>query len=160
MALSVDEPVPEFEALLCDGETFRACMLSKALGDRGAVIVFDGFLFSAIAWNWWTRYETYGWDEFDSVPVYGVVRDGPYSVNEFLRQLDSPFSVFSNPNGDVAEAYELLVERDGMAGTRTARRAVVVIDSDGVARHVWEAEGWIDRVPHEAIEATVSELPR
>ncbi len=160
MTVSVDKPAPEFEALLCDGELFRARSLSAALDDRGAVLVFDGFVFSAIARNWWTRYEAYGWDGFDSVPVYGVVRDGPYSINEFLRQLDSPFSIFSDVNGDVADAYGLLTERDGMAGVRTARRAVVVIDRDGVVRHVWETDEWISPVPHGEIETVVSELPR
>lgn len=155
---SVGEMTPAFEALLCDGETFRARTITSALGDRGAVLVFDGFVFSAIARNWWTRYETYGWGEFDAVPVYGVVRDGPYSINEFLRQLDSPFSIFSDLNGTVAEAYGLLTERQGMAGTKTARRGVVVLDDEGVIRHTWETDEWIYPVPHEEIESAVAEL--
>ena len=158
MPPSVDEKAPAFEALLCDGETFRARTLSSALGDRGAVIVFDGFVFSAIARNWWRRYEAYGWDKFDAVPVYGVVRDGPYSINEFLRRLDSPFSIFSDLNGDVAEAYGLLVERQGMAGTRTARRSVFALDEEGIVRHVWNADGWTEPVPHREIESAAAEL--
>lgn len=158
MPPSVGEQSPGFEALLCDGETFRASTLSSTLGDRGAVIVFDGFVFSAIAQNWWTQYGAYGWDEFDAVPVYGVVRDGPYSINEFLRQLDSPFSIFSDLNGTIAEDYGLLVERQGMAGTKTPRRCVFVLDNHRTVRHAWYADGWIDPVPYEEIEDAVSEL--
>lgn len=158
MAPSLGETAPGFETLLCDGETFRAKTLSSALGERGTVLVFDGFVFSAIAQNWWRRYEAYEWDEFDAVTVYGVVRDGPYSINEFLRQLESPFAIFSDLNGTVADAYGLLAEREGMAGTETARRGVFVLDGDGVVRHAWETDEWIDPVPHGEIEAAVAEL--
>ncbi len=158
MAPSPGETAPTFEALLCDGATFRARKLSSTLGDQGAVLVFDGFVFSAIAQNWWRRYETYGWDEFDAVPVYGVVRDGPYSINEFLRQIDSPFSIFSDLNGSIADAYDLLVEREGMAGTKTSRRGVFVIDDEESVRYAWETDEWIYPVPHEEIEDAVARL--
>jgi peroxiredoxin len=158
MPPSVGDEAPQFEALLCDGETFRATALAEALGDRGAVLVFDGFVFSAIAQNWRIRYENADWDAFDGVPVYGIVRDGPYSVNEFLRQLESPFSIFSDLDGDIAENYDLLVERDGMAGAKTARRAVFVLDADGVLRHAWETDEWIYPVPREEIEDAIDAL--
>lgn len=152
------DTAPDFETLWCDGETFRGETLSSRLGDRGGVVVFDGFVFSAIAENWWTRYDSAGWADFEDVPVFGVVRDGPYSINEFLRQLDSPFSMFSDLNGTVAEKYDLLVERDGMAGTKTPRRAVFVLDSDRVVRYTWDTHEWIDPVPRSAIEDAVADL--
>jgi len=158
MPPSVGERAPEFEALLCDGETFRETGLSTAVGERGAVLVFDGFVFSAIAQNWWTRYDTAGWGGFEDVPVYGIVRDGPYSINEFLRGLDSPFRMFSDLDGRVADAYDLSVERDGMAGIETARRAVFVLDSAGTVDYAWDTDEWIYPVPREEIEAAVGEL--
>ena len=158
MPPSVGETAPGFEALLCDGETFRATTLDERLGDRGGVLVFDGFVFSAIADNWWRRYERAGWVDFDGLTVSGVVRDGPYSINEFLRQLDSPFSMFADLNGDVADAYGLLVEREGMAGTKTPRRAVLVLDDEGVVRHTWDTDEWIHPVPREELEAAIEEL--
>jgi peroxiredoxin len=158
MPPSVGEDAPEFEALLCDGETFRPTALDDAVGERGAVLVFDGFVFSAIARNWWRRYESNDWDDFDGVPVYGIVSDGPYAINEFLRQLDSPFSMFSDTGGDIADAYDLLVEREGMAGTETARRGIFVIDGDGVVQHAWDTEDWIHPVPRENIENAVENL--
>ncbi|QLD88049.1 redoxin domain-containing protein [Natronomonas salina] len=158
MPPAVGDDAPAFEALLCDGETFRPTALHDALGDRGAVLVFDGFVFSAIAQNWWFRYEHAGWDDFDGFPVYGVVRDGPYSINEFLRQLDSPFSIFSDLNADAADAYGLLVEREGMAGTKTARRAVFVLDDEGTVRYAWDTDEWIYPVPREEVESAVGDL--
>lgn len=157
MPPAAGDDIPLFEALLCDGETFRPRGLEDAIGEDGAVLVFDGFVFSAIAQNWWRRYEEADWNEFP-VPVYGVVRDGPYSINEFLRQLDSPFSIFSDLNGEAAEAYDLLVERQGMAGTKTPRRAVFVIDGDGKVQYAWDTDEWIHPVPRDDVEAAVEQL--
>jgi len=51
------ETAPDFEALLCDGETFRSTTtLADALDDRGGVLVSTGFAFSAIAQNWWKQF--------------------------------------------------------------------------------------------------------
>lgn len=157
MPPTTDERAPAFEALLCDGETFRATTLDDALGEKGGVLVFFGFAFSAIAQNWWTRYERTGWHEFD-VPVYGVGRDGPYAMNAFLRERDSPFSLFADVDGEVAEAFGLLVERAGMAGTKTARRAVFVLDGDGIVRHAWTTDEWTYPVPREEIEEAIAAL--
>ena len=152
------DEVPGFEALLADGETFRATTLSEATGDRGAVLVFFGFVFSAISDNWWRAYERKGWHEFDEVPVYGIGRDGPYGINAFLRGIDSPFSVFADVDGEIADAYDLLVERDGMAGTRTSRRAVFVLDDEGEVQHAWSTDEWIHPVPTEELEEQIESL--
>lgn len=158
MPLMEAEMAPDFDALLCDGETFRTRSLEEVGGPRGTVLIFDGFVFSAIAENWWNRYESLGWAEFDDVPVYGIVRDGPYSINEFLRQLASPFSLFSDLNGSVASDYDLLTARDGMAGIETPRRAVIVLDADREITHLWIADDWISPVPTSEVEAAVSSL--
>ena len=150
------EHAPDFEALLCDGETFRPTRLSDVL-DGGCVVVFYGFSFSAIAENWWKRYDRAGWADFD-VPVVGVSRDGPYAQNAFLRYLDSPFRLFSDVEGTAAEAYDLLMTREGMGETKTARRAVFVLDGDRRVTPRWLGEDWISPVPREDIEAAVAEL--
>ena len=62
------DEIPDFEALCCDGKTFRSAHLSEAVGERGAVLVSTGFVYSAIAQNWWKRFQKYGWDEFEDVP--------------------------------------------------------------------------------------------
>jgi len=152
------ERAPEFEGLYCDGETFRTRSLAEVRGDRGTVLVFGGFVFSAIATNWWQRYENAGWQEFADVPVIGVHRDGPYAVNAFLRERESPFGIFADVEGSIADAYDLLVEREGMADARTAQRAIFVLDGDGVVDHVWRTDDWISPVPREEIEAAVAAL--
>jgi peroxiredoxin len=152
------EQAPDFEGLYCDGETFRPRPLSAVRGNRGTVLVFGGFVGSAIATNWWQRYENADWDAFQDVPVIGVHRDGPYAINAFLRARESPFSMFADVEGSIAGAYDLLGEREGMAGIRTADRAILVIDGAGVVDHVWRTDDWISPVPRAEIEAAVADL--
>ncbi|PSQ18296.1 peroxiredoxin [Halobacteriales archaeon QS_8_69_26] len=153
----VGERAPDFEALVCDGETFRAAHLSDAAGDRGCVLVFYAFAFSAVAENWWGRYDRRGWDEFP-VPVLGVCRDGPYAQNAFLRSIDSPFRSFSDTAGDAIGAYGLLTDREGMDGARTAHRAVFVLDGDRRVAGRWVMDDWISPIPADRVEEAVEEL--
>ena len=157
MPPEVGETVPEFEALRCDGETFRPRTLSASLSEDGGVLVFFGFVFGAIAENWWKRYERYGWADL-GVPVYGVGRDGPYGTNAFLREIDSPFELFADVDGEVADAFDLLTEREGMAGVHTSRRAVYVLDGDGTARDRWLGEDYISSVPTRELEESIRDL--
>lgn len=153
------DTAPNFTALLCDGEIFRNATLQDVVGERGTVLVFYGFSFNAISLNWWKQYRRRGWHEWDDVKVIGVGRDGPYSQNEFLRSIDSPFKVFSDVDGEVARAYGLLVEREGMANASTARRTVFVLDNDRRVTYAWIADDWINPVPADEVEEAVSELP-
>ncbi|WP_338728567.1 redoxin domain-containing protein [Haladaptatus sp. DJG-WS-42] len=156
MPPATGERAPNFTALYCDGETFREASLDAVLGERGGVLVFSGFTGSAITHNWWTRYAKAGWDEFDGMTVTGVTRDGPYAQNAFLRALDSPFSLFADVDARAISAFDLLCEREGMAGVSTARRAVFVLNANRVVQYRWLAEDWISPVPRKEIEAAIA----
>lgn len=156
MPPSVGDPAPDFEALLCTGDTFRSTHRTEIQAE-GGVVIFFGFAFSAIAENWWKRYDHFGWDDFD-VPVVGVSRDGPYAQNAFIRYLDSPFDFFSDTDGGAANAFDLLTERRDMANTSTPRRAVFVIDAENTITHRWIGDDWISPVPREELEAAIEEL--
>lgn len=158
MPPGVGERAPDFEGLFCDGETFQPATLASVRGDRGSVLAFGGFVFGPIARNWFRRYERYGWADADGVSFYPVQRAGPYAVNAFLRELESIFSVFADVDGEIAERYDLLVERDGMAGARTARRAVFVLDADGVVRYAWDTDEWIYPLPRDDIDDAIADL--
>lgn len=159
MSPTEGETVADFDALLCDGETFRSTALSDALGARGGVVVCTGFAFSAVAQNWWKRFVRAGWDEFEDVPVLGVSRDGPYAQNEFLRWLDRPdFQFFADVNGAVSDSLDLLADRSHMAGVSTPWRAVFVLDSDREVTYAFVADDWISPLPRVEIETAVAEL--
>lgn len=151
------ETAPDFEALLCDGETFRSRRFADLLADAGGVLVFSGFVGSAIAENWWKHFRRIGWDSFD-VPVVGVTRDGPYAQNAFLREHGLPFRFFADVDGVACAAYDLLTPRSGMANVSTARRATFVVDGERRVEHAWVAENWTEPVPREDVAAAVESL--
>ena len=154
--LGVGDAVPAAAAPLCDGETFRERALSAVLPD-GGVVVFTGFAFAAPARNWWRHCYGAGYHEFD-VPVVGASRDGPYARNRFLRHLDSPFRLFADVDGAVADAFGLLYDRAEM-GLTDARRAVYVDDDDQDVTFAWTAEDWVTRIPNDEVRAAVADLP-
>ncbi|THE66813.1 peroxiredoxin [Salinadaptatus halalkaliphilus] len=159
MPPTVGETVPNFEAPLCDGETFRSTTLSAAVGARGAVVVCTGFAFSAIAQNWWKQFVRAGWDEFEDVSILGVSRDGPYAQNEFLRWLDRPdFRFFADVDGAVGESLELLADRDHMANVSTPWRSAFVLDADREVQYAFVADDWISPLPREEIEDALEAL--
>lgn len=149
---------PDFTALLCDGETFQSRTLGGVLGDRGCVLIFYGFSFSAIAENWWKHYERRGWADVEDVPVVGVSRDGPYAQNAFLRALDSPFRLFSDVDAAAVDAYDVRTGREGMANTHTGRRAIFVLDADRRVHDRWIGDDWISPVPADDIEESIDDL--
>jgi peroxiredoxin len=153
---AVGDRAPSVTALACDGETFRQKRLDDLL-DGGAVLVFYGFTYSAIAENWWKEYERRGWADL-RVPVVGVSRDGPYAQNRFVREMGLSFELLADANGEVVDAYGLTTEREGMAGVETARRAIFVLDGDRTVAERWIADDWISPPPVAAIEAAVAEL--
>ena len=157
MPPTTGDPAPDFEALVCDGETFRSRRFHDVLADDGGVLVFSGFVGSAIAENWWKHFARAGWGDFD-VPVVGVTRDGPYAQNGFVREHGLPFRFVSDVDGGTCEAYDLLTPRSGMANVSTARRAVFVVDGDRRVAHDWIAENWTEPVPRDAIEEAVEAL--
>ncbi|SER54433.1 redoxin domain-containing protein [Natrinema salaciae] len=159
MPPTAGDTVTDFEALLCDGETFRSTSLSAALGDRGGVVICTGFAFSAIAQNWWKQFVRAGWDEFEDVPVLGVSRDGPYAQNEFLRWLDEPaFQFFADVDGAVSESLDLLADRSHMTNVSTPWRSAFVLDADREVRYAFVADDWISPLPREEIEDAVAAL--
>ncbi|WP_306056118.1 redoxin domain-containing protein [Natronococcus wangiae] len=159
MPPTAGETLPDFEAPLCDGETFRSTRLSDALGARGGVVVCTGLAFSAIAQNWWKRFVRAGWEEFEGVAVLGASRDGPYAQNEFLRWLDRPeFRFFADVDGEVSESLDLSADRSQMANVSTPWRSAFVLDPDREVRYAFVADDWISPLPREEIEAAIADL--
>lgn len=152
------ETAPEFTALLCDGEVFEDTHIDDVLDDRGAVLYFQGFVFSAIARNWWKRFDRGGWDEFEGVEIVGIGRDGPFAQNAFLRRIDSPFSVYADIDGYITDEFGLRVERDGMAHVTTPKRSVFVLNADREVEYRWVSPDTVSPPPIDDIEEAIQGL--
>lgn len=155
MIPAIGEHAPDASALLCDGEQFQTRHITDLANKNGLVLIFYGFSFSAIAENWWKHYERRNWHQLENTVVLGVSRDGPYAQNAFIRDLDSPFRLFSDVPGTLIGEYDLLVEREGMGMTETANRAIFILDADLSVRKRWVADTWTEPVPVDELETSL-----
>jgi peroxiredoxin len=66
--------------------------------------------------------------------IFGISVDHPATLKEFARQQQLNYSLLSDFNKEAIERYGVSnVDRNGFRGI--ARRAVFVIDADGIVRH-------------------------
>lgn len=88
-------------------------------------------------------------DKVDAV-VIGVSKDSPAKHDKFKAKYELPFTLASDEEGGMIEAYGSWVEKS-MYGKKYMRidRSTFVIDKDGVVRAVWrkvKVPGHVDAV--------------
>ena len=90
--------------------------------------------------------------------VLGISTDPPASQKAWAEQNELNFSLLSDYKRDVVNAYDVAFpDFLGMEGFTAARRAIFVVDRDGVVRYKWLAER--DPIPpYEAITGVLKTL--
>ena len=82
-------------------------------------------------------------DEFRGVDaeVIGLSVDTAFTLNEFDKATNFGWNLASDFNKEIGEAYGVLNPElpSGLKGVH--RRAVFIIDRQGVIRHIWHSEG-------------------
>jgi Peroxiredoxin len=73
--------------------------------------------------------------------VLGISVDSPWANAEFARKYNLEFTLLSDVDRKVVNAYDAtFVGLGGIEGYVSANRVVIVIDKDGVVQHRWDAE--------------------
>ena len=86
--------------------------------------------------------------------MYGISVDAPHQNRDMIDKLILPFSLLSDPEGEVSRRYGVWDE-DG----RIARPAIFVIDADGVIRYAYVGEDFADRPGDEPLLAALRADP-
>ncbi len=156
--VDVGDTAPDFAASLAhDGiEPFR---LADHLGDGPVVLAFFPAAFSGTCTE---EFCTFRDDlaRFEAVgaTVFGVSTDLPHALETFRSNHDLPFGLVGDPGKDAIEAYDVVddsFERYGVEAV--ARRAVFVIDAEGVVRYRWLAEHPGKQPDYDAVAEAVAE---
>jgi peroxiredoxin len=89
--------------------------------------------------------------------VYGVSVDGPFAQQAFAEETDLNFPLLSDFDGEVIEAYDVVL--DSLVGIYgpVAERAVFVIDGDGEVTYRWVGEDPSFMPDIEEVQAAVEE---
>lgn len=90
--------------------------------------------------------------------VLGVTISSPYEISRFLDRLDLPFAFFTDPANDVAEAYGVVHDLDGMAGVEEPRPAIFVLDEERTVRYAWVATEWPEFPDYDDVAAAVTDI--
>lgn len=154
----VGETAPDFERPLVNAEYWEDVALSELLAAGPVLLVFhpmDGAFPTTYVWN-----ELEGRD-LAGVQTVGLSVSTPYEHVRTIeeRGLDErDVRLFSDPANDVAEAYGVTNDLDGMAGVTEARPAVFLIEEDATVAYAWAANEWPDFPDYDAIEDAVAAL--
>ena len=83
----------------------------------------------------------------------GVTISTPYAVKRVLAEEDCPFRFFSDPTNEVADAYDVAHDLDGMAGISEPRPAFFALESDLTVEAAWVAREWPEFPDYDALES-------
>lgn len=149
-----DQPAARFT--LPDGE-FRPFPLKAYLG-KPVLLAFVPAVFSpACSREILALQERLAAPQFTNVQVAAISVDSPYTLRAFARQHDIAFPLLSDFHRETIRAYD--VEDPDFLGLRgVARRAIFLIDGEGVIRYRWVAERPRDEPDYEEILRAVEGL--
>jgi peroxiredoxin len=145
------DEAPDFTRPLVTDEFWADVALSDLADDGPVCLVFhpmDGSFPATYIWN-----ELRDREVGDHCTVVGVSISTPYAHKRLIEERDMDFRLFSDPSNEVARAYGVAHDLDGMAGVEEARPATVVVDEDRTVRYAWVAEEWPDFPPYDELEA-------
>jgi peroxiredoxin len=144
MPVEVGDDAPRFSLPVARGRAYNDIeefSLDDALGDGPVVLAFFPAAFTSGCTDELCAF-TDGLDAFDAVDadVYGLSVDLSFSHNEFIVKEDLSVPLLSDHAHEVTRAYDVVQE--GMYGHfEVSRRAVFVLDADGVVTYRWVRDG-------------------
>ena len=118
--------------------------------DGRTILVFTPMIGSFVAEYVWTELRDREWDALD-VPVLGISVATPYAISAFLDEFDVPFGIFADPANEIASAYGIAHDLDGMAGVSEPRLAFFALE-DGTVADAWIAREWPELPDYDDLE--------
>jgi peroxiredoxin len=157
--VSEGDEAPEFTRPLVNSEYWEDVALSDLLDDDPVLLVFtpmDGAFPTTYAYNELRDREV---DEYDA-QVVGLSISSPYEHKTTIeeRGIEHFDGIFSDPQNEVAEAYGISHDLDGMAGVSEPRPAIYVIGEDRTVEYAWVAAEWPDFPDYDELEAALADL--
>jgi peroxiredoxin len=154
--VGVGDRAPEFTRPLVGPEYWEDTALSAVTAEGPVCLVFhpmDGAFPTTYMYN---EIRDRGWT--DRLPVIGVSISTPYEHRDLLADRDVDVRLFSDPANDVAEAYGVAHDLDGMEGVSEPRPAVFLVDGDREIRYAWVAGEWPAFPDYDAVDAAIDDL--
>jgi peroxiredoxin len=138
--VSVGDDAPDFTAPLANG-SIDSFTLSDRLAEAPLVLAFFPAAFTPTCTAEMCTFRD-RLSEFERIDatVYGVSIDTPFTLNEFRDRNDLNFGLVGDSNREAVDAYDVSMDFDAYGVDRVAKRAVFVIDRDGVVTYAWVSD--------------------
>ena len=100
-------------------------------------------------------------DQFSDLnaEIIGITVDPPFAQGAWKAAHDVNYTFLSDYNREVVNAYDVaLPGLAGMAGYVAAKRAVTIVDKDGIVRYHWVADSPANEPDYAAVQDAVAAL--
>jgi peroxiredoxin len=138
--VSVGDDAPDFTAPLVNG-SIDSFTLSDRLAEAPLVLAFFPAAFTPTCTAEMCTFRD-RLSEFERIDatVYGVSIDTPFTLNEFRDRNDLNFGLVGDSNREAVDAYDVSMDFEAYGVDRVAKRAVFVVDRDGVVTYAWVSD--------------------
>ncbi|PSP59417.1 peroxiredoxin [Halobacteriales archaeon QH_7_66_36] len=142
--LAVGDTAPDFTTdLVTPDEEVTERSLSELLEDSPVLLTFYTVDFSPDCIEEWCSFRDFGWfAASDQVQVVGISKSRSYLHKRFISYLDLNFPLFSDPDLEVAEKFD--VKYRALNLFARSRRSCFLVDTDRTVRYRWLGEHWLD----------------
>ena len=138
--VEVGDDAPRFTAPLANGDVDEVT-LAEELGDGPVVLAFfPGAFTSVCSHEMSTFQDRLAEIEDTGATLFGASIDTPFAQNAFRGELDLSFDLISDNDRDLIEAYDVGMDFAELGVHDVAKRAVFVIDSDGIVSYAWVSD--------------------
>jgi glutaredoxin-dependent peroxiredoxin len=133
MALQVGNVAPEFSLYSSEKKLTH---LHEFRG-RPVVLLFFPLAFTSTCTKELcsTRDDKSVYDDL-GVEVFGISTDSPQTLARYKQEYELNFTLLSDYNKEVIRAYDVIYEEFTLGMRGVAKRAVFVIDADGIIRYM------------------------
>ncbi len=152
---TVGDSAPQFTAPMADGE-IHLRSLSDLLTDPPVLLAFFPGAFTGTCTSEMQVLDTRFADH--PVQVVGISRDLPFALNAFRDAEDLTIPLFSDPDGELIEAYDVVDSFSDIGLTRIATRSVLLVDATGTITYRWVGDDPGTEPPYDDIQAALDEL--
>ncbi|AEN06016.1 redoxin domain-containing protein [Halolamina sp.] len=154
--MAVGEAAPTFRLPTADETGIGPKGFEDHLGDNPLVVAFFPAAFSGTCTTELCTFrDRLGPLSETDAAVLGISTDLPWALAEFREQEGLSFPLAADNDAAVCESYGVRTQYEPYGIDAVARRAVFVVDADGVVTYRWLAENPGQEPDYEAVGAAV-----
>jgi len=155
--VTTGDVAPDFTAPAADGDV-GSFTLSEHLDEAPIVLAFFPAAFTGTCTDEMCHFRD-EMSQFDDIgaTVYGISIDTPFTLNEFRAQNDLGFTLISDTNRQIVDAYDISYDFEELGVYAVAQRSVFVVDADGEISYTWFSDNPGQEPDYEAVAAAAAD---